>query len=101
MPERKKTLKVEKSPLFRVEYTDGVSGGINVNQDIGWLQFHVDNPEVIYDTEGQIIGSGMSRDLIIDLRMSLETFKAISIFMADQIKQRETLLADAKKGKGK
>jgi hypothetical protein len=90
MTDAKDELRVEKSPQFRVEYIDGIAGGINTQQDIAWMQFYTDNPNVKYDSKGIIISTEVVRNVVIDIRMALKTFESISKFMEEQIKKHES-----------
>jgi len=97
MTDVKNELKVEKSPQFKVEYVDGLSGGINQEKDIAWIQFFTDNPNVKYDAIGNIASTEIVRTIVIDVRMSVKTFEAMSKFMEMQLKTYE----GSKKGIGK
>ena len=92
---RKKTdslvVTTELSPEFSVIHIDGTFGGVSADKSTAWIQFFQDIPDSqMLSDDGGMAVTQIRRKMLMDLRMSMNAFKAIAKWMDDTVKQIES-----------
>lgn len=86
----KSLIETELSPDFSVFHCDGAFGGMSNDKDIAWIQFFQDIPDVeVLTAKGEMQVTKIRRQMLVDLRMSAATFKAIAELIDGSFKQTE------------
>ncbi len=78
---------VVRDPGCEVIHIDGVYG--TLNPATGQLAFYQDVPKVGIDENGLMSSKSMERVLVVDTRMSPETFRSIAYWMMEHVQHYE------------
>ena len=82
----------ELSPNFSVIHVDGTFGGVNGDEGVAWIQFFQDIPKSdVVSPKGDMAVTQIKREVLVDMRMSSTSFRAIAKWMDDTVKQMDSM----------
>lgn len=85
-------IKTELSPDFSVIHVDGVFGGISTDQGTAWVQVFCDLPNSeVSGANGDMAVTKIRRQILVDMRMSTSTYRAIAKWMEETVKKLDAI----------
>lgn len=84
---------VARNPGCEVIHVNGVYG--TLNPATGQLAFYQDVPKVTIDENGLVSSKSIERLLVVDTRMSPETFRSIAYWMMEHVQYYEKWMMES------